>query len=71
MHRRATNASHWQLVSRKAFYLAVNCGTISGMDWVWDYWISDANNGFAEAIELRKVARHILLVSVAMAKKHA
>ena len=23
VHRRATNASHWQLVSRKAFYFAV------------------------------------------------
>ena len=23
VHRRATNASHWQLVSRKAIYLAV------------------------------------------------
>ena len=23
IHRRATNASHWQLVSRKAFYFAV------------------------------------------------
>ena len=23
VHRRATNASHWQLVSRKAFYLAI------------------------------------------------